>query len=176
MTLTLTLDPNPNPKYFENFSDNFFQKCSWVHVRCSLMVILYFITFCHLYKISKKLIGIFTVFLHQSSLLSRGYPMMPISHLVISGQPPVTLTLQKCSWVHIRCSLIVISLKFYPFVTPHRRRPILWKFYRHKFFQNCSWVHIRCSLMVISLKFFTGLPLTVSVQYFENSWFYIVRN
>ena len=41
---------------------------------------------------------------------------------------------QKCSWVHFRWSLTVISLKLYSFVTPHSRRPILRKFFPSQFF------------------------------------------
>ena len=44
-------------------------------------------------KFSNKTDRVFWVFLHKSILLLMGYPMIPISHMVISGNPPVTLTL-----------------------------------------------------------------------------------
>ena len=62
-------------------------------------------------KISEKPIGFCTVFLHKSILQLTGYPMIPISHIVISGNPPGT---------------------------PHSRCPILRNFFHHKILQNFS--------------------------------------
>ena len=40
-------------------------------------------------KISQKLIGFFRFSFHQSTHLTESFPMIPISHMVMSGQHPV---------------------------------------------------------------------------------------